>query len=104
MRCGGVRECDVYCVGRGTSEAGMACGACAGPNAMCAGERGSLERERGAERQAREGGRTAMSGQAGGPTTRELILVVDGTGEGNLKLVPELGVEHTGGRVVVTFG
>jgi hypothetical protein len=30
--------------------------------------------------------------------------VVDGSGEGDLKLVPELGVEGTGGRVVVTFG
>jgi len=80
----------------------MACGACAGLSAVRAGERGSSEREHGAERQAREGGQDGDERSDGRTCDEGADAVVDGTGEGDLKLVPELGVEGTGGRVVVT--
>ena len=67
--------------------------------------RARLTRARARSGETSEGGGENGDERSDGRTYDEgADAVVDGTGEGNLKLVPELGVEHTGGRVVVTFG
>ena len=67
--------------------------------------RARLIRARARSSETSEGGGLDGEERSDGRTCDEgADAVVDGSGEGDLKLVPELGVEGTGGRVVVTFG